>query len=274
VKIFDHLLIVCLLLWSTAAFSDLYSDVGTHVGSNFSNQASCVQESLTGAPVSVTNCAAAAGTFSGTGTADYSAGLHASSQLVLNNETAPTPYVYAAGYGRVIDTLNLTNIAPTDVISLIFHLDGNWTGRNMSIVRPVFSFGFDYGVDGSTATGIAQWIGASGTGTADFLWQTPYYSASDFELDPIFYSLSAQAIRNVGSNITATGTVNFDACLVGVSVLDSDGAPVSGAVVTSVGMASNGGSGQLPNVPEPSSLMLLASGFAGMIGFVRRKVVL
>ena len=87
-------------------------------------------------------------TFTGFATATYTA-LHSAASMNLTGATFGSAQDYSS-YARLIDNLDITS-GGSSVAYLSFGIaiDGTWSNSGLSFVKPVLTFGFDYGATGT-----------------------------------------------------------------------------------------------------------------------------
>jgi hypothetical protein len=285
--------VVCLFALLEVAFcGSIQTDVGGNgvsplvtgvVGAPALNTA-CTQESLTGAALSLSNCAVysrinpANGqpesfTVGGAATASY-ASIGTSSSISLVNADLSAGTLGASGFARVIDNL-VTQLPATDEVAFVFNLNGSVgpeTGLNLS--RLVLSFGFNFGSQAPVPA--FQFITTSNTFSG--LIVTPANPVSVYQAFPYFFSLSSQNLITTATTSTsynASGNVDFSHTLsiAGVGVWDANGNLLATAAV---GSANNSGSFTVLNVPEvlgtpePGTTLTFLAGMSGVTLLAKR----
>jgi len=226
--------------------------------------------SATTATASATSCSmdptAGTASFTGFATATYTS-LNGSASMTLNGAGFASQQTYSS-YARTIDNLDIqSNGNSAAYISLGIAIDGDWSNSGLSFVKPVFTFGFDYGDTSNPSASFIQTKLPASNGSVDTVFWTPFYPISDFENYDYFFSLSLQIFAPAGSNVTASGVLNFadTAQLQFVDVKAANGSFIPNVTVTSDGLQATGQTNVTftdVGAPEPSTLGLAV--FAGI----------
>jgi hypothetical protein len=216
----------------------------------------------TTATESETNCnmgpTAGTATFTGFGTATYTS-LHTAASMSLTGASFSSAQDYSS-YARIIDNLDIeSGGGSVSYISFGIAIDGTWSNAGLSFVKPVLTFGFDYGDTGSNAPFIQTNLPAS-NGSVNTVFWTPFYPIADFEDYDYYISLSLQIAAAAGAGQTASGDLDFSntASIVGIDATDANGNFVANVQATSQGLSQTGQNVTFAdvNTPEPSTFAL------------------
>jgi hypothetical protein len=129
------------------------------------------------ATASATNCnmvpSSGTATFTGSATATYTS-LKDSASMILNGASFVSQQQYSS-YARAIDNLDIESGGNNAAfISLGIAIDGSWSNSGLSFVKPVLTFGFDYGDTSNPNTPFVQTSLPASNGSVDTIFWTPF----------------------------------------------------------------------------------------------------
>jgi len=281
-------LAVCLVAFLNVAFcGSIETDVGGTISGVVGTpalNAACNQQSLTGATLSLSNCAVysrinpANGqpesfTIVGSTAAAAYNSIGTSSSISLVNADLSAGTLAESGYGRVIDDL-VTQLPATAAVALVFNLNGSVGPEvGLDFSRLVLSFGFNYP---NLPFPAYQFITTGNNFSGQIV--TPAYAVSLYQSYSYFFSLSSQNIQTnpkTSTSYNASGNVDFSHTLsiAGVGAWDANGNLLANAVI---GSANNSGNFTILNVqeivaaPEPGTTLTFLAGIGALIVAAKR----